>query len=162
MDERRELLGILAGNARQSTDDIARQLGCSEQRVETLIADLEADGVIRGYRAVVDWDAADEEHVEAHIELNVELDRETTYDEIAARIAKFPEVDTLRLVSGSYDFSVVVVGDSMRSVSAFVSDNLAPIPAVTQTVTHFAMATYKRGGVGFDSDDDDDRLSVSP
>jgi len=162
MADQRELLELLLEDARQSTADIARQTDRSEDEVESAIADLEAAGVVHGYQAVVDWANAEAEHVEAHVELNVELDRETKYDDIAGRIANHPEVETLRLVSGDYDFSAVVVGDSMRDVSGFVADQIAPIPEVTQTVTHFVMDTYKDRGVDFGDDRDDDRLSVSP
>jgi len=162
MDEKRELVDLLRENARQSTADLARQTGLSEDRVEELVAELEASGVLRGYQAVVDWDGLDGEHVQAEVELNVELDRETKYTDIARRIAKFPEVSSLRLVSGTYDFAVDVEGESMRGVSQFVSDQIAPIPEVTQTVTHFVMDTYKERGIEFDDYDEDDRLSVSP
>jgi DNA-binding Lrp family transcriptional regulator len=162
MDERRELLEVLLENARQDTDDVARQLGIEPARVEELVAALEADGVVRGYQAVVDWDALDDDHVEAMGELNVELDRETSYADIAGRIGKFPQVSSLWLVSGDYDFQVKVVADSMRSVSEFVSEQIAPVPEVTQTVTHFVMRTYKERGVAMGHGEDDDRLPVSP
>jgi DNA-binding Lrp family transcriptional regulator len=164
MNERRELLDVLLDNARQSSDDIGRQLGLEPEAVEDLIAGLEADGVIRGYQAIVDWNRLEnaDERVEAQVELNVELDRETSYADIATRIGKFPQVASLRLVSGDYDFSVTVRDDSMQAVSKFVSEQVAPIPEVTQTVTHFVMDTYKERGVQFGSRDEDDRLSVSP
>ncbi|MFB6080691.1 MAG: Lrp/AsnC family transcriptional regulator [Haloferacaceae archaeon] len=162
MDETRELLEILQENARQTTADVARQMDVDEAHVEDLIADLEADGVVRGYRAIVDWERIDADRVEADVELNVELDRETGYADIARRIAKFPEVASLRLVSGNYDFALTVEGESMHAVSQFVSEQVAPIPEVTQTVTHFVMTTYKDGGVEFLDHDEDDRLSVSP
>ncbi|MFB6089526.1 MAG: Lrp/AsnC family transcriptional regulator [Halobellus sp.] len=162
MEAKRELLDLLLSDARQSTEDIARQLGVDAATVEELVDELEAEGAIRGYQAVVDWDRVDEEHVRAEVELNVELDRETGYEDIAQRIARFPEVASLRLISGSYDFAVDVEGDSMHDVSNFVSEQIAPIPEVTQTVTHFVMTTYKERGVYFGDGDDDDRLAVSP
>ena len=162
MEAKRELLDLLLSDARQSTDDIARQLGVDAATVEALVDELESEGAIRGYQAVVDWDSVGEEHVRAEVELNVELDRETGYEEIARRIAKFPEVSSLRLISGSYDFAVDVEGESMHDVSNFVSEQIAPIPEVTQTVTHFVMRTYKERGVYFGDGDDDERLSISP
>jgi DNA-binding Lrp family transcriptional regulator len=162
MDEKRELLDLLRHNARESTADLARQLGVDEARVEALIAELEEEGAIRGYQAIVDWDAVDDERVTAIVELNVELDRETKYTDISARIAKFPEVSDLKLVSGDYDFAVEVYGDSMHDVSMFVSERIAPIPEVTQTVTHFVMDTYKERGIEFGDHADDDRLTFSP
>jgi DNA-binding Lrp family transcriptional regulator len=162
MDERRALLDVLLENARESTEDIARQLGTDAARVEELVAALESEGVIRGYQAIVDWDAVEGEHVEAVVELNVELDRETSYADIAARVGKFPQVDSLWLVSGDYDFAVKVEDESMHAVSEFVSEQIAPVPEVTQTVTHFVMETYKERGVEMNGGDDDERLTVSP
>ena len=161
-EDRREVLSVLLENARQGSDDIARQTGLSEAAVEAAIADMEAEGVIRGYQAVVDWERLDDDHVVAHLELNVELDRETSYRDIADRLAKFPEVASLRLVSGEFDFAVDVEGESMHEVSDFVAERIAPVPEITQTVTHFVMTTYKDRGIHFDADDEDDRLSVSP
>jgi len=162
MDERRELLEALLENAREDVPDLARQLGVDEERAAALLADLEESGVVRGYRAVVDWSRLEEEHVEAVVELNVELDRETSYADIARRLVQFPQVSSLRLVSGDYDFAVRVEAASMREVSGFVSEQIAPVPEVTQTVTHYVMETYKDRGVTFGGGDDDDRLSVSP
>jgi DNA-binding Lrp family transcriptional regulator len=164
MSSRREILELLRENARYTTDDIAHMTGQSAEDVESTIAELEEAGVIRGYQAVVDWEAVetDEERVRATVELNVTLDRETSYADIADRIAKFPEVTSLRLISGDYDFDLEVEGDSMREVSHFISNKIAPIPEITQTVTHYVMDSYKEQGIRFDDHDDDDRLSVSP
>ena len=162
MDDRRKVLELLRENARYSTEDIARQTGLDAETVADIIGALEADGVVRGYMAVVNWDELDDNHVEAEVELNVELDRETSYREIAQRIAKFPEVSTLRLVSGEYDFVADLEGESMHDISDFVADQIAPIPEVTQTVTHFVMTTYKERGIMLETEDDDERLSISP
>ncbi|AUG47631.1 MULTISPECIES: Lrp/AsnC family transcriptional regulator [Haloarcula] len=164
MSSRREILDLLRENARYTTEDIARLTDYSESEVAELIDEFEEAGIIRGYQAVVDWNAveSDEERVRATVELNVTLDRETSYDDISDRIAKFPEVTSLRLVSGDYDFDLEVEGDSMREVSHFISDKIAPIPEITQTVTHYIMESYKEQGMEFDDHDDDDRLSVSP
>ncbi|WP_323676375.1 Lrp/AsnC family transcriptional regulator [Halorubellus sp. PRR65] len=156
------LLESLLENARYSTEDLARMTGLDASEVDAAIAALEADGVVRGYRPVVDWESTDRERVRAVVEVNVELDRETGYADVAERLAGYDAVDTLRLVSGDYDFHVEILGASMRDVSAFIADEVAPLPAVTQTVTHYAMTTYKESGVDFGDGDDDDRLSVSP
>lgn len=158
----REVLELLRENARYSTDDIARMTDLSESEVEATIADLESAGVIRGYQAVIDWDNFEAERVRAEVELNVTLDRETSYADIADRLARFPQVTSLRLVSGDYDFDMEVEGDSMREVSMFISEKVAPVPEITQTVTHYLMTSYKENGIQFGDGDDDDRLSISP
>ncbi|MFC6786084.1 Lrp/AsnC family transcriptional regulator [Halobaculum halobium] len=163
MDEAtRSLLDALVADARESTADLARQTGLDEAAVEETLAELEESGALRGYTAIVDWDATDEERVSAVVEVNVELDRETDYDDVARRIAESPAVDSLRLMSGDYDFAVNVSGSSMADVSRFVSEEVAPLPAVTKTVTHYVMETFKERGISFTDHDDDDRLSVTP
>ncbi|MCH7661541.1 MAG: Lrp/AsnC family transcriptional regulator [Euryarchaeota archaeon] len=162
MDPKRELLDVLYTNARRSTEDLARQTGLAEDEVEAAISDLEDEKTIRGYQAIVDWEELDEDHARAAVELNVTLDRETGYSDVSGRLAKFPEVSSLHLVSGNYDFLMIVEASSVRKVSRFVSEKVAPVPEVTQTVTHFVMETYKEGGIEMREDGDDDRLSVSP
>ncbi|MFC4247429.1 Lrp/AsnC family transcriptional regulator [Natribaculum luteum] len=158
----REVLELLRENARYSTADIARMTDLEESEVEATIEELEAAGVLRGYQAVVDWDALEDERVRAEVELNVTLDRETSYGDIAERLARFPQVTSLRLVSGDYDFDMEVEGDSIREVSQFISEKVAPVPEITQTVTHYVMTSYKENGIELGDGDDDDRLSVSP
>ncbi|MCU4740007.1 Lrp/AsnC family transcriptional regulator [Halobacteria archaeon AArc-m2/3/4] len=157
----REVLELLRENARYSTADIARMTDLSESEVEAAIEELEAAGVVRGYQAVVDWDKLEDERVRAEVELNVTLDRETGYADIAERLARFPQVKALRLVSGDYDFDMEVEADSIREVSQFVSEKVAPVPEITQTVTHYVMTSYKENGIELGDGDDDDRLSYS-
>lgn len=161
-DVSRDVLELLAENARYSDEDIARMVDVDVEEVRRAIEELEEDGVVRGYQAVVDWEKAGDGRVRADVEVNVTLDRETSYDDIAERIAGFPEVRSLKLVSGNYDFAVEVEGESMNMVSNFVSEKVAPIPEITQTVTHFVMETYKEQGIAMEDGHDDDRLSVSP
>jgi len=160
--DRRELVEILEDDARRSTDEIARMLDASAEEVEEAIDELEEDGIIRGYTAIVDRARLDDDRAEAYVEVNVELDRETSYNDISSRIARFPEVTSLHLVSGNYDFGLAVEGDSMNDVSMFVSEKVAPVPEITQTVTHYVMDTYKERGFSMEDGDDDERLSVSP
>lgn len=162
MNAREEILSLLCENARYSTTDLARMVDADENEVEEIIEALESDGVIQGYQAVVDWRQVEDEPVRALVELNVALDRETGYGDIAQRLVGFPEVESLRLVSGEYDFSLTVEGDSMSEVSRFVSEKVAPVPEITQTVTHYLMESYKERGIELGGRTDDDRLSVSP
>ncbi|USZ70799.1 Lrp/AsnC family transcriptional regulator [Natronosalvus halobius] len=158
----REVLELLRENARYDTADIARMTDLDEDEVADAIEALEVAGIVRGYRAVVDWDRLEDERVRAEVELNVTLDRETGYDDIAERLARFPQVKALRLISGDYDFDMEVEGDSIREVSRFISEKVAPVPEITQTVTHYVMASYKENGIELGDGEDDDRLSVSP
>lgn len=164
MEDRHEVLQLLRDDARYDPAELAHMTEYTEAEIESLVTQLESEGVIAGYQAVIDWDAlADtDERVRATVEVNVQLDRETNYGDIAERIARFSTVTSLRLVSGDYDFDVTVEGDSMGEVSRFVSDKIAPMPEITQTVTHYIMESYKEGGELFTDAGDDDRRSVTP
>ena len=162
MDLSDEVVELLRENARYSVEDIARQTDSEPSEIEAIIDDLESEGVIKGYRAIVDREQLEDETIRAVVELNITLDRETSYDDVAERIAKFPNVESLHLVSGDFDFMMEVEGDSMSEVSGFISNKVAPVPEVTQTVTHYVMTTYKEQGIEFGDGSDDDRLSVSP
>lgn len=157
-----ELLKILQTRANEPHDNIARMLNVSVDEVNRRIADYEKDGVIRGYQAVLNEDKLDLDTVTAVIEVKVAPQREGGFNTIAERIARFPEVRSTYLMSGTYDLLLFVEGRNLRQVAAFVSERLSPLDGVISTSTHFMLKTYKRFGVLMQSDHADERLTVSP
>jgi DNA-binding Lrp family transcriptional regulator len=141
---------------------MAKMLGTSEDEIRGKIADYEARGVIRGYMAVVNEDQLDTSRVRAVIEVKVTPEREGGFDHIANRISKFPEVESMFLMSGAYDLLVFVRGPDLRTVATFVSGKLATIQGVISTATHFMLKTYKDQGILMESEAPNERLSVSP
>lgn len=157
---KQEILKILEKNARLSTDDIAKMLGIKEKEVIKLIGELEADKVICGYNAIINWDKVNDEKVDALIELKVTPQRGTGFDRIANRIAKFDEVDSVYLLSGGYDFMVEIKGRSMKEVSQFVFDKLATLDTVQSTATHFVLRKYKDHGISFEDKPKEKRSNI--
>jgi DNA-binding Lrp family transcriptional regulator len=157
-----ELLKILKENALESPRDLARMLGISEDEVKQRIADYEARGVIRAYQAILNPDQFDPNSVRAVIEVKITPEREGGFDRIAARISKFPEVESMFLMSGAYDLLVFLTGDNLREVATFVSEKLATIEGVLSTSTHFMLKTYKDHGVLMEDKVVNERLKVSP
>ena len=156
-----EILRILEENARASEEEIAKMVGISAEEVHRIIQEFERRGVIKGYKAVIDWEKAGIESVKAVIDVKVSPERNAGYDAIAARIARFPEVKTVRLVSGEYDLSVLVEGKTMREVAYFVAAKIAPLEHVRETVTHFLLKTYKEDGILCTEEEEDKRLTIS-
>jgi DNA-binding Lrp family transcriptional regulator len=140
--------------------------GLPVDEVREAVATWEASGAIRRYKAVVDWDTVDEdlasETVTAFIDVSLAPAREVGFDDVAQRIARFAEVRSVYLVSGSHDLRCTVTGRSIRSVSDFVSQKLSTIDRVRGTATHFVLKTYKRDGDAFAEPDPDHRLPVTP
>ena len=145
--EKNELLKILEKDARLSTKSIAAMLEKEEGDIKKMIEGLESDGTILGYTALIDWDKTDKEYVTAIIELKVTPQRDRGFDKVAERIYNFPEVKNMYLMSGSYDFSLVIEGSTMKDGAFFVAEKLAPIESIVSTSTHFVLRKYKHDGV---------------
>ncbi len=156
------LLRLLQQDATTPREDIARLLNLSVEEVNSRIAAMEKDGVIRGYQAVVDRDKLDQNTVTAFIEVRITPERGGGFDRVAQRIAKFDQVVSCYLISGGYDLLVVVQGGSLREVASFVSEKLSTIESVISTATHFRLKAYKENGNLFLSEVNQDRLAVSP
>jgi DNA-binding Lrp family transcriptional regulator len=157
-----EILKLLRDDARQSEEDIAKMLGLSIEEVRRRIADYERRGVIRGYQAVIHEDSLELDQVTSVIEVKVTPRREDGFDHIAKRIAQFPEVRSLHLVSGTFDLLLFVVGPNLREVASFVSEKLAPLDGVTSTCSHFMLKTYKQHGLTMEAQDQYEKLKISP
>lgn len=138
-----EILKLLENDCRNTPEQIAAMLGAPEAAVSAAIAELEADKTILGYKAMVDWDKTGEEIVTALIEVKVTPQRGDGFDRIAERIYQFEEVESMYLMSGAYDFTVIISGRTLKEVANFVSARLSTIDGVIGTATHFILRKYK-------------------
>ena len=151
----KKILKLLSVNARIENEDIAAVLDITADEVANRIADLEKAGVICGYKSVIDWEKVETDSVSAIIELKVTPKAGFGFEEVAARVAKYPEVESVYLMSGAYDLNVVVKGKTFHEVSNFVSRELATIDSVTSTGTQFVMRRYKEYNVELIGDKDE-------
>lgn len=162
----RQILELLERDAQLPHATIATMTGLPVAEVSARIAAWEAAGAIRRYKAVVDWDAVEDdltsESVTAFIDVTVAPARGVGFDDVAARISRFDEVRSVYLVSGSQDLRCTVTGRSIRAVSDFVSRKLSTIDRVRASATHFVLKTYKRDGDTFIEPEADHRLPVAP
>ena len=142
-----KLLNLLANDATLSPKELAIMLSKEEGDIKNMIRQLEKEGVILGYQAVIDWDKTDKETVTALIEVKVMPQRDDGFDKIAEKLQNYPEIKSLYLMSGGFDFTVLIEGRTMKEVAYFVARKLAPIEYVTATTTHFVLKTYKYNGV---------------
>ena len=157
-----QILKVLENNSRLTNQEIAIMLGVSEEKVHMEIADLESTHIICGYHTLIDWDKVSYEDVTAFVELRVTPQGGDGYQKLAEKIKEFPQVVTLYLMSGAYDFLVMVRGKNLKEISLFVSGKLASIEEVQSTTTHFTLTKYKELGVDFDMGRPDERMVVTP
>jgi DNA-binding Lrp family transcriptional regulator len=156
------LIQLLRQNARTSNGDLARELNLTESVVAERIAKLEADGVVLGYQAVVDPQKALGAMVTAVVEVKITPERGGGFDRLAARIAKFSEVQSCYLMSGGYDLLVVLEGGTLQELASFIAEKLSTIKGVISTATRFRLKTYKENGVSLTREPKPQRLAVTP
>ena len=152
-DLRRQVLNILEKNSRLSPAEIAVMTGTDEQTVADMISALEKEGIICGYHTLINWDKENDDSVTALIELKVTPQGGDGYNKIAEQIYQYPQVETLYLMSGAYDFLVLLRGKSIKDISLFVSENLAS--------TYFTLTKYKEQGVNLARKKQDGRMVIT-
>ncbi len=157
-----ELLSLLKKNSRETPENLAKMMNVTVGEVEKQINELEKNGIIRAYQVIINEDKIDDSLVTTVIEVKVTPESEGGFDRIANRISQFTEVESLFLMSGTFDLLVFIKGKTMHEAARFVSEKLATLAGVTSTATHFMMKTYKLNGIKMQSGEDDERLKISP
>ncbi len=157
-----KLLNLLQDNPKISATDLADILNETENAINEKIEELEKKKIICGYHTVINWDKTNSDHCSAIIEVSAKPERNKGYDEVAGKIARYPEVSDLFLMSGKSEFMVFIDGKTMREIADFVGQKLAPIEGVTQTVTCFILKQYKVEGILLEEEVKDQRMIVTP
>ena len=152
-----KILKALEDNAKLTPEQLAVMFNKEQGDIKELIKKYEADGVILGYKAMIDWDKTDREYVTALIEVKMTPQRDRGFDRVAEKIYNYPEVQSLYLMSGGYDLCLVIEGRTMKEVAYFVAQKLAPIEYVISTATHFVLRKYKDKGVIYGAEEIDER-----
>ena len=157
------ILELLQKDARISAQEISKLTKIKVEDVKKRIKKYEKDGVIVGYKAVINKELVKNEanEVSALIEVNVVPQKELGFDKVAERIYSFPEVSSCSLISGTYDLLLVIEGKDLRTVSRFVAEKLSPMENVRGTVTHFLLKKYKEDGTILKSREENKRLAIS-
>ena len=159
---REQILSIIERNSRIDLKELAVILGAEEIDVVNELAAMEKEGIICGYHTMIDWEKTSIEKVTALIEVRVTPQRGQGFDTIAERIYKYPEVNSVYLISGGYDLLVTLEGKSLKEVSTFVSDKLSTLEAVLSTATHFILKKYKDHGTILAKKYEDEREKITP
>lgn len=159
---RKEILKMLQTNSRIDLGELAVMLGSDEVTVANEVAEMEKEKIICGYHTVIDWDKTGTELVTALIEVRVTPQRNQGFARIAERIYNYPEVRSVYLISGAYDFMVILEGKTLQEVSQFVSDKLSTLEPVISTATHFILKKYKDHGTIMVPHEESERMLVTP
>lgn len=159
---RERILTIIEKNSRINLRELAVIMGEPEIEVANELKKMEEEGIICGYHTLIDWEKTSIEKVTALIEVRVTPQRGQGFDTIAERIYKYPEVNSVYLISGGYDLLVTLEGRSLKEVSKFVSDKLSTLDSVLSTATHFILKKYKDHGTILEKKTEDERMKITP
>lgn len=159
---REQILKYIEKNSRVDLKDLAVMLGTDEVTIANEMAEMEKEKIICGYHTMIDWKKAGIEKVTGLIEVRVTPQRNMGFEKIAERIYNYPEVSSVYLISGAYDYLVILEGKTLLEISEFVSDKLSPIDEVVGTATHFILKKYKDHGTIFEKKGKADRMLVTP
>ena len=159
---REQILAIIEKNSRISVKELAVILGAEEIDVANELKALEEEGIICGYHTMIDWEKTDIEKVTALIEVRITPQRGQGFDKLAERIYKYPEVNSVYLISGGYDLLVSLEGKSLKQVSSFESEKLSTLDGVLSTATHFVLKKYKDHGTILGKKYEDTREMITP
>ncbi len=151
------LLSLIEKDATLTDAQLAAMLDKEKGDIKKMIDEYEREGIILGRQTLIDWDKTDREYVTAFIEVNIQPQRDCGFDKVAEQIYNYPEVKSLYLMSGGFDFVVMIEGKTLREVAFFVAQKLATIENVTSTATHFVLKKFKDKGVIYKSPDIDER-----
>lgn len=155
-----DILKLLENDARLTPEQIAVMIGSDVNTVKSAIEAFEKNGTILGYKTIVDWEKTDRESVSAIIEVKLTPQRDSGFDRVAEKIYNYPEVQSVQLMAGGYDLSVLIEGKTMKEVALFVSQKLATIDGVIATATHFVLHKYKDKGVVYGATEIDERGNI--
>lgn len=141
-----QLIELLSENARYTNAQLAAIIGVKEQAVEDALKQLEDDGVIVKYAAIINTEVAANKKVQALIEVKVVPQKLKGFDSYAEEIYNFDEVKSLYLMSGGFDLAIFVEGNNITDIAMFVSEKLSVIDGISSVQTHFILKKYKIEG----------------
>ncbi len=152
-----KLLKLIEKNPMLSHEQLAAMLDMSACEVKDAIEDLTNRGIIKGYRTLIDWEKVSDSHVKALIELRVSPKKGQGFDEVAKQVSEMKEVESVTLISGSYDLLVEIKAKTFQEIAMLVAQRLSPLDDIMGTATHFVLKPYKQSGVLYNVDDLDER-----
>jgi Lrp/AsnC family leucine-responsive transcriptional regulator len=136
-----KVLKELVRDPRVSQRALARAIGMSAPAVADRIARLEAAGVIKGYRAELDWAALGHPMT---VVVDVLSDRSSTQLALAKKLADFPEIERIDVLTGGKDLQIRFHVRDQDHLNEVLFDRLMKAsPEILRTETQLALITIE-------------------
>ncbi|HAU21626.1 MAG TPA: ArsR family transcriptional regulator [Erythrobacter sp.] len=141
----RRILNELRVDGRMTVTELANRVGLSKTPCQLRLTKLTNSGVIRGFRAIVDFKKLGEGHI-AFAEVKLNDTRERALDEFRAGVTKIREVEECHMIAGNFDFLLKVRTSDIDTYREVLGEKISSLPHVASTSSFVAMETIVEGG----------------
>ena len=138
----RKILVVLRKDGRITFTDLAQQVGLSKTPCQQRVKRLVENGVIVGFRAIVDPAKLGLDHV-AFAEVKLSDTREAALKEFNAAVRQIPEVEECHMIASSFDYLLKVRTGDIRKYRMVLGEKISSLPHVASTSTFVAMETVR-------------------
>ncbi len=138
----RLILSALAEDGRISITDLAKRIGLSKSPTQARLRRLEQDGVITGYKALLDPIRLGLDHV-AFVEVRLNDTREAALLAFNQAVARVPEIEQAHMIAADFDYLLKVRTRDMASYRRFLGETISDLPHVSNMSTYVAMQAVK-------------------
>ncbi len=139
------ILALLSTDGRLSAAEVARRIGLSKSPTHARIKKLEDEGLIAGYRAVLDPIAMGLAHV-AFVEVKLSDTREAALSAFNKAVLKVPEIEACHMIASRFDYLLKVRTSDIQSYRRVLGEHISALPHVASTSTYVAMEAVKDAG----------------
>jgi Lrp/AsnC family leucine-responsive transcriptional regulator len=144
----RAILRELAADGRMSVTDLAEKVGLSKSPCQVRLKRLQAQGFIRGFRAVIDPGRLGLDHV-AFVEVRLKDTTEGALRAFNAAVQKVPEIEQCHMIAGAFDYLLKVRTRDIRAYREVLGEVISALPHVAATSTHVSMEAVKDDSGGW-------------
>ncbi len=138
----RQIITVLGEDGRISVADLARRIGLTKTPTQARVKRLEAEGIITGYRVMLDPIRLGLDHV-AFVEVKLSDTREAALRAFNVAVAKVPEIEQAHMMASHFDYLLKVRTRSMSDYRAVLGEKISGLPHVSSTSTYVAMQAVK-------------------
>ncbi|MDX2485765.1 Lrp/AsnC family transcriptional regulator [Antarcticimicrobium sediminis] len=141
-DTDRRLLRHLQADPAQSVAELARASGVAASKAYKRLERLQAMGVLKGQRAVIDWRALGYV-VEVSLRVSLDKTESRAFDEFIAAARAVPEVSEIQTFLGRVDVRLTVLARSMQHYQEVYRGRILTLPHIVDVEALMHVSTIK-------------------
>ena len=138
----RKILSVLAQDGRIAFTDLAQIVGLSKSPCQARVKRLQAQGYIRGFRAILDPAKLGLDHI-AFVEVELNDTTEAALSAFNTAVSKVYEIEQCHMIAGAFDYLLKVRTQNIQAYRTVLGETITALPHVSNTSTHVCMEAVK-------------------